>query len=507
MSRKAKRQHGRTEIIPAPRTAMTPFQQSASLARADSLGNIQTGLGINGRDKRMAAAFNSNARWLIGRDAQYSMWRQTWLSARIAETIPDHACRAWLALKSEGQEQAALDLQKRIDTAKEHVKDTWTWGRVTGGALMLLGVDDGRTPDLPIDYARIRALTYTRVVDRWEAWPYAWCDDPLDANFGEPSQYQVSLTGGMNTVNVIFHHERVIRFDGNKLPRILQRANVGWHDSVFERVFDALRDFQQSMDGASKAMADFALSVLAIKGLNVELDAPDGEATITNRLREFLFQLSAGSLAVIDSDGETFTRLGHTVTGLPDLLDRALDQVCGSAEIPRAILMGNASGNSRAGGATDERAFYDDVAGQMGDKLAPAIKKLMRIHLCTPDFAPLGLDVDDFVIELGTLWEMSKEEKAKVAKLKVEALQIAYTMGCISMEQCAVACAAILGLELDEEFVTALAQTMPEKDAIPPTTGGAPGATGAGSVIPAGRDNMGMPIYPTGSDAGGGTDG
>jgi uncharacterized protein len=438
--------------------------------RLDSLQNVRTGLGIDGRDKRIGGSFSMRSPLS---DAELcALWSQSWLAAEIVETVPEHMTRAWLCVTCTDDDDASKDLQADLDVFRHGFKEGLTWGRLFGGALLLLNVDDGRMPDEPIDWRRVRSVRPSLVVDRTEAWPSAWCADPWSNRFGLPELYAIQFqASGVSAPQAHWHAERCLRFDGNPLPRILSRQLLGWSDSVLERVFDTLRDHRQSLEGAAAAAQEFALSVLQIDGLTQELTAPDGPSALTNRVQEFLLQLRCAGLAVIDKS-ETFTRLGHQVSGLADLIKVQAEDVAGAAGIPRAVLYGQQGGTTRAGADTDVRGFYDRIRATMVDDVVPQAMHLCRLLCACSTDARLrqAAMVDDMraclTLEPNSLWEPDAKADAETSKLVVDAAVAAVGAGILGPTEVRAPVLEALGAVEDPEFAAALTQD-PEPEVDP----------------------------------------
>lgn len=497
--------------LPAPETRVDAAPQGRRVTqyvRSDSLVNPITGFGILGSDRRMGARYDQRQPLVL--TEQYWLYKQTWLAAVICECVPQHCARAWFTVKVKGKPEATEALQKRLDKRRGDFKWAATLANMTGGGLLALGIDDGLPPNMPLNLKRIRRLIWARPFDRWYAYPSARVEDPFDERFGEPAQYSV-FGQAFSYINDpeakaagIFDASRTLRFDGNLLPELLRQANQGWNDSVLERVYDALRDFNQGTDAGAKTLTDFTLTILKVVGFSQDQLNTGGEA-LAQRVATFSqTQATAGTMA-IDSTEEV-ERIGHKLNGFSDLLEILLEQVAGSAGIPRVILYGQAGGVSRAGADTDIRSFYDRVLDVLGTDWKPKAMRVCEIEAASAEMRAFGIKPDEIELECGSLWEEEPKTTAEILKLRADALAALNGLGAMMPEQMHRAAVDTLndgGLaaEVDEAFVADLAAAQIDPEA-PPSAGSQ--YTGAMPPL-AGRNGQGMPIIPdVNSNAAGG---
>src|SRR5690606_5933364 len=167
-------------------------QDPAAATRKDGWQNLVTGLGTN-RDKRTHTMFSGALVWQSGQflDALYA---GDDMIARIVDLPAQEMTREWLDLhvgdapevaKAMLQHLEDLDLQAKTDEAL-------TWARLHGGALMVLGIDDGQTMDKPLREDSIRSFGWVSVVDRWEVQVASRYADARSPKYGRPEVYEIT---------------------------------------------------------------------------------------------------------------------------------------------------------------------------------------------------------------------------------------------------------------------------------------------------------------------------
>src|ERR1017187_2264198 len=161
----------------------------------DRSGTFQkqaTGIGTS-RDKTTYG--NYWAPWRIMDSELLAMFNGSALAKRIVSEIPEEMFR-------EGWEVRARDLKdddlKTLDRkaaslrVPELLLQGKVWGRLFGGALNLIGAEDGRNPDEPLNEEAIRTLHYINVVDRRFVWVQRYYSDMLSPKFGLPEVYLIT---------------------------------------------------------------------------------------------------------------------------------------------------------------------------------------------------------------------------------------------------------------------------------------------------------------------------
>jgi phage-related protein (TIGR01555 family) len=433
--------------------------------RQDDWENVNTGLGIRGKSKTIDTVYAE--RDPLTQTQLEALFRFAWLAGRVVEAVPEQMTRKWGRCKVDGDDELGKKVDGRLEELKARTQLTtaMTWARLYGGALVLIGADDrpaGKGVEEPLNIDRVRKVRFLHVVDKNFASPDGYDTDPDSERYGLPEKYRVSSSSsraGVDDSQRVWHSSRVLRFDGVTLPERVRDANNGWHGSVLDRMYTDLRDHNSSLAGATAIAQEFGLSVLSIKNLAQDLMMKGGSKLLQERLDQFMLQLRAAGVATIDADFETFTRMSHTISGLPDILDRLFDQVVGASGIPRAILLGQAMGTSRAGADTDVLSFYDRIATRQVTELVPCMEQLCRLV-----FAELNVpEPEDWEWCPEPLWELDAKTKAEIHKLVADAANVCIQSGAVSPVEVRPALLESGDYEEDDAFSQALADRDPDE--------------------------------------------
>lgn len=383
--------------------------------RGDGWQNFLTGLGT-ARDKRTHAKFGGAPIWQSG-DYLDELYAGDDVIARIVDTPAQEMTREWIELKA-GEEEAGIakDLTQRLDDLDLQSKtaEALTWARLHGGALMILGVDDGQDPSLPLREDKIRSFRWVSVVDRWEVTVARRYEDPLSPRYGQPEVYTVrpQSEGGGVTREARVHESRVIRFDGVLTPKRRRAKLQGWSDSIVTRVLEVARDFGQGYAGAAAALADFSQAVAKLKNLSSML-AADQEGLVLKRIQMMDMARSIARLIPLDAENEDFQITTRTLTGMPDVLDRMAQRLSAATGIPVTLLMGMSPAGLNATGASDIRLFYDLMKAKQEFELRPRLGRIIELILRSEDGPAKGKEPENWSLTFRPLWQPTSKETAE----------------------------------------------------------------------------------------------
>lgn len=415
-------------------------RRDAAAARVDGWLSLTTGHGTS-RDR--ATSFVMVANRLPYEHAR-EIYRGDGIAARAVNLLPAAMLRKGIGLAVQSQDgvdgqavqQALLDRLDELQFASR-AKLALQWSRAFGGSAILLGANDG-SPDLsvPLNLDRVVSLDWLTVLTCRELQPWAWYDDPRHPKYGEPSVYNIVATiptsgGSMQRV----HESRLLRFDGVKLTREEERANLGWGDSVLVRLHAALRDFGAAWAGAAHLLSEYGQGVLTIPGLLEMTKSKDASETLSARLLNFEMLRSTVRAAVLDGGaegvpGETFTRLQTPLAGVADMFDRFDKRIASIAGVPVSLLTGESLSGLNASGGVNAGWWDDDVAAAREDLLRPPANRVTKILFRCKSGPTRGVEPESWRVVFPPLRELTAKEKAdiRLADAQADALHIQATV-------------------------------------------------------------------------------
>lgn len=367
--------------------------------RLDAWSNAVSGMGVPGYDKTRFTRFNFVGSHIDWRTLSM-IYRYDWLGRKICERPASDAVRRWINTEDE----AVLAEMERLKV-KKRCKQAISWGRLYGGAAILLIVEDGMTPADPLQPSRVRRVVDLPVVDRHHLQPTGRIEDVYAVRFGEPEFYATNN-------GTLFHHSRVLKFDGTDLTNDEAEHEDYWGGSFIELYQDAVKSFQGSMQDVRHIMTESSIGELKIPGLTQSV-AMGGKIfdNIQKRLDQFNLSKSIYRTAAMDGE-EEFDFKSRQLTGLADLMDRFMTQVAGATDMTELVLFGTSPAGLNASQEEQFAVYYDMVRGIQEDDLMTAINTISE---CMARGGTVEWDYKP-------LMEPSDKEKAEIRLAEAQAM-------------------------------------------------------------------------------------
>jgi phage-related protein (TIGR01555 family) len=417
----------------------------------DGWENIITGLGTT-RDKRLGARVTA-----VPPVADYSRLEDLYhgddMARKIAGKAPADMVRKWISLAIElgdpgvsGKEAELADdtLQALNDLdAKGKFREALTWAQVYGGAVIVIGADDGggdmASLAEPLNEDRIRSIKFLEVFDRFDLQIESEYDDPKDGleKFTRPKTYRIvnySGTRGANLSSQIVHESRCLRFDGPLTSRRRRIQNDGWSDSVYTKIDALLADFGLSWAGAAHLLSDFASAVFKMAGL-ADAVAGGEDNLVIERMILMDKCRSMVRATPIDKDDEEYTRQPTPVSGLPELLDRFMLRLAAAADMPVTVLFGVSPAGLNSSAEGDLTIWYDSVESRQETDLRPPLTRLIDLLFASKDGPTKGAAPEGWELNFNPLWQESAKEKAETRKIIAETDAIYIDTGVVEPEE------------------------------------------------------------------------
>ena len=349
-----------------------------------------------------------------------------WLAARIINTIPEDALREWIDFKSPNE-----DFIKKMNEAieelgvRDKIQEDAINARLYGGALIIIGADDGQEITEPLNEDGIKEIKYLTILDRFQVTTDKVFNDPFKANFGEPAIYSLqpfnSLSGQgidpeVTTQDMKIHSSRTVRIDGEFLPSLLKAQNSGWGASTLLAIQKDLQNHGTSIQSVSVLLQDFITKVLKVENLAELLQNPESSA-LESRLKFAISNQSTLGMTLIGKE-EEMTKIQHPVTGLKDLVEIMVQNVSASANMPRTRLFGQQLG--KLSGATETTVEYDDtVKGYQVNKIRTPLDTILT--LISKDKSRFPKQEEDWQWSFNPLRQDTNKQKAENNKNQAQA--------------------------------------------------------------------------------------
>lgn len=419
ISRIYKAFRGDSGIVTSDNTFAT--SDNGSQKRSDGFTNFLSMLGF--KDKM--TGYNFQASCQIHPNTLTSMYQGSGISKRIVDLIPNEMTREWFEVKGDKEGLIIAKLEE-ID-AKNKIRNMLRWSRLFGGAIAVMGIDDGQDLAMPLNENNVRSVEFLHIFDRTEVtWmPADIYNDPNNKKYGQPQIYTINPGDGRG--QFIVHESRVLRLSGEALPNRALANNQYWGESILQICHDQIKNLDTSYGATANIIQDFIQTIVKMPNL-VNMIARGDEDKVIRRL-EILDQSRSVANTILVDGGEEYAKHASSVSGLDQLLDRfalALSCVTG---IPYTFLMGQPPSGLQATGDSDIRMFYDRIKADQEDLLQPLLERLVRLIMISKRGPFGGREPKNWQIEFKPLWQMSETETASYRKTIAETDQIYISNG------------------------------------------------------------------------------
>lgn len=421
--------------IPAPTGISTPSAESA-LYRVDSWQSELTGLGRLASDKR--TTHTAKQPYYLTRDELDDLYEGDYLARRIVSKLPQMEIRSGYEIEhldNEDLESATHELLKQLDFDRK-LREARTWERLHGGAVMILGCADGlQDQAMPLNENGLRAVRWVEVLDRWQVQIEEWQTKPDKNHFGKPELFRLQARDSRSRdLPQLVHASRCIWFPGaHTTPRMRERLQ-GWGASVLQPMYDVLRDFGTSYEGASLLCQEIGYAVYKMKNLATSL-AGGKKSAIADRLEMMAVASGIIKAKVLDADLEDFERKGINVQGLPQLLQIFQATVAAAADMPITVLFGRSPAGQNSTGESDMENWYGSIQESQEDNVAPPLEKFLRLLFLSKEGPSQAKLPERFTVKFKPLDVPSDSEIATTRSAQASVDQIYMNAGVLSPQE------------------------------------------------------------------------
>lgn len=375
----------------------------------DSLENLVAQLGTS-QDKRSHSRFVNTKRLSADgmQEELNALYRTDWLAGKVVDIIPDDMTREWRYYSGDIEPDTVallVEEEERLGLA-EKFNEAHKWARLYGTAFIVMNIDDGEPVDKPLNMRKIKkgGLKHIKVVDRHriDRADLQPIENPLDPNYGMPVYYRF-----VNT-NIKIHHSRVIRFDGVKLPFDEFKRNNYFSDSVLDRLYEALTNFNTTASGSASMVYETNVDIMKVKGLMNYLQSAEGMSLIQKRFTLASMLKSFNNMLLLDSE-EEYDKKQNTFASIPDLLYAHALFLSGGSDVPATRMIGSSASGLNATGEGDMKNYYDTIRSKQTKDYKPKLDYVDMIMVKS-----LGLPEDlDLSYKFNSLFQMTPKEQAE----------------------------------------------------------------------------------------------
>src|SRR5580700_2084940 len=128
-------------------------EEREAMVHQDAWVNPATGLGVWGQDKTKAATYLPV--WRVLDQELTSLYNGSDIAAKIVSKRAEEMFRRGFDIEADGVNETAKEAIRDYATEyldlETNLREAKRWGRLYGGCLCIMGIDDGRMPWEPLD--------------------------------------------------------------------------------------------------------------------------------------------------------------------------------------------------------------------------------------------------------------------------------------------------------------------------------------------------------------------
>lgn len=309
-------------------------------------------------------------------------------------------------------------IQSRLEelNAMKKFSEAIKWRNAFGGALILLGINDGGSLEDEVDETNVSSIEFMRVYDRFECRPSTRFG--IDSEkFGEVELWEIYPRDGQTT-SFKAHSSRVLVFDGQSVPNIVRHSNDGWGAPVIQSCFKQVIRLDTAYKLSIDLLAKMQQAVHKIPDLSTQLETTEGESLVTKRVAIVDHVRGIYNTVIIDAD-EEYEIKSLTITGVKDIVNTHAEAVSGVSRIPIFLLLGKTEGGLNSNGESSKEGWYTQVGAWQSEQLHKPLDRLVSL-------VKLGIsegsdDGGSYTLKFCPLYTPSDKDKAEIELKKEQA--------------------------------------------------------------------------------------
>jgi len=391
--------------------------------KTDGWVNVLTGLGDANYDKRVNATIAF--RPMTENEAE-SLYSSDDIAGKLVDKPAEDAIKNWIEFnKISSETRDELNREMKRLRVKAVLQEAYVNARLHGGAAIIPIMDDYACEDgqihleKPLKPKLIKRIYRFIVLNRHELTHSSiLVKDSRSRYFGLPVSYLITPRNSRSDLNnVRVHHTRVIRLDGNYLPKKTFQENNYWHDSVLNKTANAIRNYSTGFDAASGLILDYRQGILKTPGVADKITAGK-EDEVVARLRIFNLTRSTLNTIMIDKE-EEYTQQTFPLTGVGEVLNKIENRMVSAADMPHTVMLGEGGqGGLGNEGKSEKKDYQSKIAQIQETRLTEPLETIIDLIALSADTSQaLKVDYSDgFSFDWNSIEQMNDEEEASLRK-------------------------------------------------------------------------------------------
>ena len=338
-----------------------------------------------------------------------SIWTSNGLGRKIVSAPADDMTRNGWEIEGDTDNKVlnslmALGLTKSLNLALK-------WMRLYRGAIIVMGVQDGRRLNEPMGTPRGIGWLKVYSARRINMISSDIVKDPASPYYEDVEVFPIY---GINDVPVKVHRSRCLVFKGIPVDGNSTFINFDhryWGIGYIQSVFEDLTN----LEGSNKALASLMLELVIgkYKLANLPELISEGKSDLLYKRMEIIQASKSVINGVLLGEGEDYTRDSLSLGGASDVLDRFMMMLSGATEIPITRLFGRSPAGLNATGNSDLRNYYDMITAAQQNDIHDPLWKIISLQAQI-------LNVDVKGVTFNPVWTPTRKEELEAKRMQME---------------------------------------------------------------------------------------
>lgn len=309
-----------------------------------------------------------------------------------------------------------LNKQQRRLEVKQKFKRALTISEKMGQAIILMGIDDAQV-DLsqPVNMKAVRRVHWLKVISREDYQVGDIDPDAASSNFGKPSWYEI----------LDLHKPEIEAFEWNvgTATSTVEPVRVHWTrvlgpfitedgQSRIDEWGEAIEDYFTAQDASTRFVSTLSIGIYKVREWLNKVNTD--ETAARGKLNLAALALSALNAYVMDKDEEDFEWKGRPTSGIGEILDRKMANVCAFTGIPAMKMFGQDPKGFSTGSETMD-SYDTTVKSVQTDQIEPELDRLVTVlRVCEDGPRKYNIAEGAWTIEFNPLRAMTAKEVAEL---------------------------------------------------------------------------------------------
>jgi phage-related protein (TIGR01555 family) len=349
-----------------------------------------------------------------------------WLPRKVIDQPARDCFRKWRDWQGDTAINGVIEREEKRLDLRAKLERAYLLARLYGRAHVYFDMGDDPSQPLLVERVKKGQLRFATVLSRREIADGDIDDDPLSPYFGLPKYYALASPSA-GFVNI--HPSRLVTFWGDESPQDMVFGRRGY--SVMQAAMPAIKRHDSTVANVAGLVFEARVDVITVPDLGALMQDSAQSQAILDRFRLMATMKGNNGMVLLSGSankdvlGETWESKPTTFATLPDIIEKAQEEVSAASGIPRAILFGASGGGLGSTGDMELSSYYDNINSMQSNDIEPAMAILDECLIRSA----LGSRPDVLWYSWASLWQMSDKEKAEVAAKITESGVKMGTMG------------------------------------------------------------------------------